>query len=110
MNSLFTDGGGRLLLTQAGSPRYSVQDDGVLSLLFVPWEQWCQMYRKGNLLIREGLPSRSHDKVRPEGMFSMSNLNSKITCRIKILSNYPHHFLLTGTHSILSFGHIGAIN
>ena len=40
-----------------------------------------QMYREGNLLIREGLPSRSHDKARPESMFSMSNLNSKTTCK-----------------------------
>ena len=29
VNILFTDGGGKLLLTQAVSPRYSIQDDGV---------------------------------------------------------------------------------
>ena len=28
---LFTDGGGKLLLTQVASPRYSIQDDGVYS-------------------------------------------------------------------------------
>ena len=32
------DGGGKLLLTQVASPRYSIQDDGVLSLLFEPCE------------------------------------------------------------------------
>ena len=31
-NSLFMDRGGKLLLTQVGSLRYSIQDDGVLSL------------------------------------------------------------------------------
>ena len=31
---LFTDGGGKLLLTQVVSPRYSIQDDGVLFFLF----------------------------------------------------------------------------
>ena len=30
---LFTDGGGKLLLTQVVSARYSIQDDGVLFLL-----------------------------------------------------------------------------
>ena len=33
-NILFTDGGGKLLLTQVVSARYSIQDDGVLFLLF----------------------------------------------------------------------------
>ena len=33
-NILFTDGGGKLLLTQVVSPRYSIQDDGVLFFLF----------------------------------------------------------------------------
>ena len=37
-SSLFTDRGGKSLLTQVASPRYSVQDDGVLSLLFEPCE------------------------------------------------------------------------
>ena len=36
LSSLFMDKGGNLLLTQVASPRYSVQDDGVLSLLFEP--------------------------------------------------------------------------
>ena len=31
---LFTNGGGKLLLTQVVSARYSIQDDGVLFLLF----------------------------------------------------------------------------
>ena len=34
VGSLFTDRGNELLLTQVGSPRYSIQDDGVLSFLF----------------------------------------------------------------------------
>ena len=34
LNILFTDGGGKLLLTQVVSPRYAIQDDGVLFLLF----------------------------------------------------------------------------
>ena len=37
--SLFTtDGGGKLLLTQVASPRNSIQDDGVLSLISEPCE------------------------------------------------------------------------
>ena len=36
--SLFTGKGRKLLLTQVASPRYSVQDNGVLSLLFEPCE------------------------------------------------------------------------
>ena len=34
INILFTDRGGKLLLTQVISARYSIQDDGVLFLLF----------------------------------------------------------------------------
>ena len=34
LSILFTDGGGKLLLTQVVSPRYTIQDDGVLFLLF----------------------------------------------------------------------------
>ena len=34
LNILFTDGGGKLLLTQVVSARYSIQDDGVLFFLF----------------------------------------------------------------------------
>ena len=37
-SSLFTDKEDKLLLTQVASPRYSVQNDGVLSLLFEPCE------------------------------------------------------------------------
>ena len=37
-NSLFTDKGCKLLLTQVASPRYSVQDNKFLSLLFEPYE------------------------------------------------------------------------
>ena len=36
--SLLTDGGGKLLFTQVASPWYSIQDDGVLFLLFEPCE------------------------------------------------------------------------
>ena len=38
---LFTDGGGKLLLTQVVSPRYAIQDDRVLFLLF----ELCQCLR-----------------------------------------------------------------
>ena len=38
LGSLFTDKGGKLWLTQVESPRHSVQNDGVLSLLFEPCE------------------------------------------------------------------------
>ena len=32
------DGGDKLSLTQVAGPKYSIQDDGVLSLLFEPCE------------------------------------------------------------------------
>ena len=32
------DGGGKLSLAHVASPKYSIQDDGVLSLLFEPCE------------------------------------------------------------------------
>ena len=56
--SLFTDGGGKLLLTQVASPRYSIQDDGVLFLLFKP----CECLR---IVVSDVLKRQSVDQRRP---------------------------------------------
>ena len=49
-------GGGKLLLTQVASPRYSTQDDGVLFLLFELCE--CLRIVVSDLLKREPVDQR----------------------------------------------------
>ena len=80
-----------MLLTQVASPRYSIQDDRVLFLLFEP----CECLRivvsdvlKSNLSIKEGLPSRSHDKAMAGSMSSTPKLNSKNILRKRNFSLY----------------------
>ena len=78
--SLFTDKGGKLLLTRVVSPRYSVQNDRVLSFLFEPCEYFRivgQMDWERQPVIREGLPSRSDDKARPKSMFQSQTSTQK---------------------------------
>ena len=109
---LFMDGGGKLLLTQVVSPRYSIHDDGVFFLLF----ELCECLRtvvsdhwKGNPLIRKGLPSGSHDKARPGSMSSKPKLNSKNILQQWNFTHPPSPFLINFTWLILSFGHIRAM-
>ena len=58
LSSLFTDRGGKLLLTQVASPKYSIQDDGVLSLLFEP----CEYLR---IVVSDVLKRQPVDQRRP---------------------------------------------
>ena len=57
---------------------------GVLSLFFLNLvntpEYWYQMLQKRQPVQKR----RPCDKARPESMFSKSNLNSKISCKIRI--------------------------